>query len=111
MGCGKRRGLFVPEGDAALGKVIGRHFDIHLVARQNADAVLAHLARGVGQDFVAIVQLDAEHGVGKDFGNDSFKLEQVFFGHLHSFWFDFAGKWPFPAVSSSRMTRAVRGGP
>ncbi len=66
------------ERNATFGKVVRRHLDIDLVARENANAVLAHLARCVRQDFMAIVQRNAEHGVGKDFGNDTFKLEQIF---------------------------------
>lgn len=62
------------ESDAALGKVVGRHLDIDFVASEDADAVLAHLTRCVGQHLMAIVQLDAEHGIGEDFGYNPFKL-------------------------------------
>src|SRR4051812_18084088 len=48
-------GLLETVGDAALGQVIGRHLDQHLVACQDADAVLAHLARGVGDDLVIVL--------------------------------------------------------
>ena len=65
----------MPEGDAALGEIIGRHLDIDLIAREDANAVLAHFARCVSQHLMPIVQLDTEHSVGKDFGNDPFKLE------------------------------------
>src|SRR3546814_10090396 len=57
-------GLFVAEGDAALGQVIGRHLDVHAVAREDANAVLAHLAGGMRQHFMVVVQLHAEHRVG-----------------------------------------------
>src|SRR5262245_2945349 len=44
-------------GDAALGQVVGGHFDENLVARQNADAVLAHAAGRVGDDLVFVFEL------------------------------------------------------
>src|SRR5579864_4315656 len=50
-------------GDATLGQVVGRHFHQHLVAGQDADAVLAHAARGVSDDLVLVLELDAEGGV------------------------------------------------
>src|SRR4051794_39299352 len=52
------------EGDPAFGQVIGCHLDIHPVAGQHADTVLAHLAAGVGKDGVLVVQFHAEHGIG-----------------------------------------------
>ena len=52
--------LEVAEGDAALAQVVGRELERHLVAGQNADVVLAHLARGVGNQLVPVVQGDTE---------------------------------------------------
>ncbi len=46
----------VTEGDAALGQVVGRHLQRNLVARQDADVVLAHLATRVSNQLVPIVQ-------------------------------------------------------
>src|SRR5205085_9962881 len=40
-------------GDAPLGQIVGRQLDQHFVAGQHADAVLAHLAGGVAEDFMA----------------------------------------------------------
>src|SRR5207253_1261177 len=51
-----RRSDFVAEVNAALGQIVGRHFQRHAVTRQNADAVLLHLARGIGPDFHAVFQ-------------------------------------------------------
>ena len=75
--------LLEAERDAPLGQVVGRHFHVHLVAGENANAVLAHLAGGVREDFVPVVELHAEHRVGQDFGHGAGKFEQVFFGHTH----------------------------
>src|SRR6185437_7686761 len=59
--------LFEAEGDAALAEVVGRHLDIDAVAGKHADAVLAHLARGVRQHLVIVVELDAEMRVRQQF--------------------------------------------
>jgi hypothetical protein len=47
--------LLEPECYAALAQVVGRHFNIHAVAGQDADAVLAHLAARMGQDDVSLL--------------------------------------------------------
>ena len=75
----------MPEGDAAVGEVVRGHFDIDLVAGEDADAVFAHFAGGVRQNFVAVVELYAKHRVGEDFGDDAFEFEEVFFCHYPVF--------------------------
>ncbi len=79
LSCGV--GLFIPENHAALGEVVGRHFNAHAVADQDADAVFAHLAAGVSQDAVAVFQLHAKHRVGQEFQHLAVKFDKVFFGH------------------------------
>src|SRR5260370_35213278 len=49
--------------DPALVQVVGRNGNGDDVAGQNADEVLANLARDMGNDFVAGVQFDAKLGV------------------------------------------------
>ena len=66
-------------GDAALGQIVGRQLDQHLVADQHADAVLAHLAGGVAEDFVVVLQPHAEHGVGQKLHHLAAHFEQFFF--------------------------------
>jgi hypothetical protein len=56
-------------GDAALGQVVGRHFDLDLVAGEDADVVLAHAPGDVGDDLVAVLQLHPEHGVREGLGD------------------------------------------
>ena len=68
-----------PEGDAAFGQVVRGHLDVHPIASQHANAILAHLAAGVGQDHVLIVQLDSEHGVREQFRDRAAELDHVFF--------------------------------
>src|ERR1700720_2205938 len=73
--------LFETIGDAALAKVIGRHLDQNLIPHQHADAVLAHLPRGVGDNLMPVLELDPEGRVGKQLRDGPRKLEQFFFGH------------------------------
>src|SRR6201992_4165465 len=80
-GASARTFVLVAEYQSAFFKVIGRHFDGHPVARQRLDPVLLHLARSVGNDLVAGVELNAVARVGKDFGDQSFELDQLFFSH------------------------------
>jgi len=72
-------------GDPPLGQIVGRHFDEHLVAREDADAVLAHLARRVGDDFVFVLELYAECCIRQQFRHNARKLEQFFLRHSLSF--------------------------
>ena len=69
------------ENQPAFFQIIGRHFDRHPVTCQGLDPVLLHLACRVGNDLVPRVELDAVAGVGEDFGDQSFELDQLFFSH------------------------------
>src|SRR5690606_39444936 len=60
------------EGDACLRQVVWSHFDLDLVAGQDADVVLAHLARNMSRYHVAVVQLDAKHSVGQGLDDRAF---------------------------------------
>ena len=55
-GCGEpgEARLFESVGDTALGQIVRGHLDQDLVARQHADAVLAHAASGVGDDLMFV---------------------------------------------------------
>ena len=68
----------MPIDDPAAAEVVGRHLDTHAVARQDADAVGAHLAGHVRQDLVAVVQLHPEHGVRERLDNLPLKLDLFF---------------------------------
>src|SRR5882724_9593543 len=74
-------GSFEPIGDTTFGHVVGRHLDQHLVAGEHADAVLAHAARGMGDDFMFVFELDAEGGVREQLRHDTGKFQELFFGH------------------------------
>ena len=66
---------------SALGEVVRSDLDGHSVAGDDPDEILAHLARNVGQDAMAIFQLDHELGVGKRLHDSSFRSDRFFFGH------------------------------
>jgi hypothetical protein len=77
-----RFSLFVTENNPGFGQVIGRHFDVDFVAFQDADTKFAHFARGVGKDFVTVLQLDLEHGIGQTLQYRTRKLQQFLFRHI-----------------------------
>src|SRR6185312_1734868 len=81
-----RSGLFEAIGNASLGEVIGRHLDHHLVAGQHADAVLAHLAGGMGNDLVAVLQHHTTRRVGQKLAHGALEFEQFFLCHSSSGW-------------------------
>src|SRR6266699_867186 len=73
--------VLVTENQPALLEVVGRHLDRHPVPGQCLDPVLLHFSRGVGNDLVPGIELHAIAGVGEDFGDQSFELDQLFFSH------------------------------
>src|SRR5262245_16534794 len=68
-------------GDAAARQIIGRQLDLHLVAREDADEVHAHLARHVRQYSMPIVQRHAKHRIGQWLHDSPLDLDRVFFSH------------------------------
>src|SRR3954449_12102563 len=73
--------ILVTKDQPALLQIVGRHLDRHPIACQRLDAVLLHLAGRVGDNFMSGVELHAVARVGKDFGHQSFELDQLFFSH------------------------------
>ena len=67
--------LFIAEGYATLGKVIGAHFNSHFVAGQDLDVVHTHLAGDVGNDFVAAFKFYAEHCVREGFDDGAVEFD------------------------------------
>jgi hypothetical protein len=69
--------------DATPGQVVGRELDLHPIARQDADVVLAHLSGDRGQDVVAtLLELHAKHGARQRLDDLSLDLDLVLFGYL-----------------------------
>src|SRR5688572_8251954 len=70
----------VPVGDPASGEVVRGDLHLDTVARQDADAVHAHLAAAVRQHLVAVLQFDLEHGVGEGLDDGPLQHDRVFLG-------------------------------
>ena len=66
-------------GDPALGEIVGGQFDEHLVADENADAVLAHLAGGMAEDLVIVLETHAKHRIGEQLDHLPTHFEEFFF--------------------------------
>ena len=73
--CGR---VLMAEIDSTLGQIIGRHFDCDPVAGKNTDAVLLHLAGGVGKRFMPVVEPYAKPGIGQQLGHGTFEFDQIF---------------------------------
>ncbi|CAH1658376.1 hypothetical protein CHELA1G11_12916 [Hyphomicrobiales bacterium] len=89
--------LFETIGDPALGQIIGRHLNENAIARQDADAVLAHLAGGMRHDLMVVLEFDAKHRIGEQFRHNSRELEELFFRHsipCGHFWSQWDGADP-----------------
>src|SRR5271163_4059780 len=67
--CGRS---LVPVRDPPSTQVIRCDLHLHAIAREDADPVHPHLARAVGQYFVAVLELHPEHGVGQRLDNRPF---------------------------------------
>src|SRR5579862_5690804 len=78
-------------GDTTFGQVVWRHLHQHLVAGEYADTVFAHAARRVSDDFVLVLELDAEGGVRQQLRHHTGKFQQFFFRHSRT---EIAGIWP-----------------
>jgi hypothetical protein len=77
-----RAGLEVAEGDAALAQIVGRDLQRNLVARDDADAMLAHSSGAVCDQVVPVVERDAITRIGHDFGHDPVHFEKFLFAHF-----------------------------
>ena len=51
------------EDDPPLGQVVRGKFNADLIARDNANKILAHSSGDMGQDLVSVLQLDSETGI------------------------------------------------
>jgi len=68
--------------DAAFGEVVGRHLEIDAVAGENLDPVAPEAAGDVGQDRLAVLQLDRERRTRKDLLDRAEQLERRFLRRL-----------------------------
>jgi hypothetical protein len=68
----------VPEDDPASGQVVRRQLDQDPIAWKYPDVVHPHLSRDMGEDPVAVIQLDFEHGVREGLDHLSLDLDALF---------------------------------
>src|ERR1700682_875087 len=74
--------LLLPIRDAAARQVVRGQLQLHAIARQDADAELAHLSARVRQDGVLVVQLDAIVPAGQLLADRAFDFDACFLlGH------------------------------
>ena len=75
--------LLVAVDDAAAGQVVWRQLYDHPILWEDSNVVLAHFARDVRKDGVAVRQLNAKHRVGERFDYLALDLDDAFFfGHI-----------------------------
>ena len=53
--------------NTSFGKIVRRHFDLHLVTRQNFDVMHSHFTGNMADDDMTILKLHSEHGIGQSF--------------------------------------------
>ena len=82
--CKPRAGcrLLLAEDDPRLRQIVGRKLDLHLVARHDADEMLPHFARDVGENDVVVCELHPEHGAGQNGSNLPFEFDRFFGIHI-----------------------------
>jgi NAD(P)-dependent dehydrogenase (short-subunit alcohol dehydrogenase family) len=78
--------VLVAEIDAALGQIVRRHFQRHLIAGQDADSVLPDLSGSVGGNAGAIVQRDPKGRVRQHLVHNAIDFQELFFSHSMSPW-------------------------
>ena len=66
--------------DPPAGEIVGRNFDRHAVAFEDADAEAAKLPRDGGQHFGPVIERHPERGAWEHFCDGTFELDQIFLG-------------------------------
>ncbi len=77
-----KNGLLLPEGDATLAQIVGRHLNFDLVTGQDTDIVFTHATGNMGSDNVPVLQLNAKHGVRQGLKDRTLHFNMIFFRHL-----------------------------
>lgn len=73
--------------DSAFGKVVWRKFEIDSISRKNFDAVAAQTSGDVGQNDVAVVELDRKRRARKNLLDGSANLDRSLFDRLRGLGF------------------------
>jgi hypothetical protein len=72
-----------PVEDASFGQVVWGHFQLDPIAACQSNEMLSHFPGNMRKNLVlALVQLDPEHGSGKDGDDGAFNFDRVRCGHF-----------------------------
>ena len=69
------RPLAETECDAGFVLVVGGHLHFDAVANDESNEAFAHFTGDVSEDFVPVLELDFEHGAGKNVGDRAFHFD------------------------------------
>ena len=72
------------EDDAPAVRVVGADGYPDFVSEHDADSVLAHLSREVGEHFVVFVDEHTERAATQDLGHSSVEFNKIVFAHSYS---------------------------
>jgi hypothetical protein len=72
------KNLLVAVNDPPAIQVVGTQLHGHAIAGQNADEVLAHPSRDMGQSLVIVLELDLEHGIRQRLRDHCHYLNRIF---------------------------------
>lgn len=67
--------------DAPFTQIVRSQLNLDLISGQNSDVILAHFARNVGRYYVAVFQLNTEHGVWQGINNLAIHFNMIVFRH------------------------------
>jgi len=74
--------VFVPKDQPAFFEVVRRYFHRHPVAGERLDPVLLHSSGGIGDEHVAVIELNAVARIRQYLEDEAFEFQQFFLGHV-----------------------------
>src|SRR6185437_9551213 len=99
--------LPVPVGDSTAVEVVRTELDLDLVARKDADVVLAHLPGDRGEDGVASFELHPEHRARERLDDLAFHLDLLFLCRHRTFLQEDFARTAKPAREGSHRSKAA----
>lgn len=74
--------LLIPISNSTLAEIIRRKLDGHPVALENLDIIHPHLTGNVGEDLMAIFELNEERCIRQRLLDHAIDFDRPLFGHL-----------------------------
>jgi hypothetical protein len=111
--------LSVPERNPAFRQIVGREFESHFVAGENANPIAAKPARKMGQHNTVVLQLHAEQTAWKLLENGTLYFYAVFLAHSTSLferrlpvetYAELYAEWPAALVAAAGLSSIARFG-